>query len=86
MPTAPLANTITFGVQDFVGERDFYRNLGWSQVFDSEDFVVFELRGALLALFPLDKLAADAKSQPEVSGGGIRCSVIINVRGALRGR
>jgi uncharacterized protein len=79
MPTAPLANTITLGVRDFIRERDFYRNLGWPQAFDSEDFVVFELRGALLALFPLDKLAADAKSQPELSGGGIRFSVIINV-------
>ena len=82
MPTAPLANMITLGVRDFVGQRNFYRNLGWSQVFDSEDFVVFELRGALLALFPVDKLAADAKSRPEMSGGGIRFSVIINVEEA----
>jgi predicted lactoylglutathione lyase len=79
MPTAPLANMITLGVRDLVGQRDFYRNLGWSQVFGSEDFVVFELRGALLALFPVDKLASDAKSHPEMSGGGIRFSVIINV-------
>lgn len=79
MLTAPLANMITLGVRNFVGQRDFYRSLGWSQMFDSEDFAVFELRGALLALFPLDKLAADAKSHPEESGGGIRCSVIINV-------
>lgn len=76
---APLANTITLGVRDFASQRDFYRNLGWSQAFDSEDFVVFELRGALLALFPLGKLAADANSQPEVPGGGIRSSVIIQV-------
>jgi uncharacterized protein len=79
MPTAPLANMITLGVRDFAGERNFYRNLGWSQVFDSEDFVVFELGGALLALFPLAKLAADAKTEPEVPGGGIRFSVIISV-------
>ncbi len=79
MSTAPLANTITLGVRDFVGQRDFYRNLGWSLAFDSEDFAVFELRGVLLALFPLDKLAADAKSVPEVSSGGIRCAVIISV-------
>jgi hypothetical protein len=31
--------------------RDFYRQLGWLQVIDDEDFAAFELR-ALLALFP----------------------------------
>lgn len=79
MTRAPLANTITLGVRNLGAERDFYRNLGWTQVFDSDDFVVFELTGSLLALFPLEKLAADAKSQPEPSRGGIRCNVIINV-------
>jgi uncharacterized protein len=76
---APLANTITLGVTDFDLERQFYRRLGWAQVFDGDDFAVFELRGALLALFPVDKLAADAKSHAEVGAGGIRFSVIINV-------
>jgi len=79
MPTTPLANTITLGVRDFDAQRDFYRNLGWSQAFDSDDFTVFELGGALLALFPLEKLAADAHAQPETAGGGIRSSVIISV-------
>ena len=51
----------------------------WSQAFDSDDFVVFELRGVLLALFPLDKLAADAHSSPGAAETGIRCSVIMNV-------
>lgn len=79
MSELPLANMITLGVQDVAAERDFYRNLGWPQVFDSDDFVVFELRGAVLALFPVEKLAIDARTRPEVHGGGIRCSVIINV-------
>lgn len=78
MPTAPLANTITLGARDLAAQRDFYRKLGWPQVFDSEDFIVFELRGVLLALFPLDKLAADAHAIPAVDGEGIRCAVIIN--------
>ena len=43
---------ITVGVQDFAAQRDFCRRLGWPQAFDSDDFAVFELRGALLALFP----------------------------------
>jgi uncharacterized glyoxalase superfamily protein PhnB len=48
-------------------------------VFDSGDFAVFELGGALLALFPVDKLAADGRTRPDVGNGGIRCSVIISV-------
>ena len=76
---APLANTITLGVQDFAAQRGFYRRLGWPQVLDSDDFAVFELRGALLALFPVDKLAVDARADPEVGGGGIRSSIIISV-------
>jgi len=74
-----LANIITLGVQDFGAQRDFYRRLGWPQAFDSDDFAVFELRGALLALFPVDKLAADSHAQPERGRGGIRFSVIISV-------
>jgi hypothetical protein len=75
----PLANIITLGVRDFDAQRDFYRRLGWPQAFDSDDFAVFELRGALLALFPVDKLAADSNAQPELGRGGIRFSVIISV-------
>jgi uncharacterized glyoxalase superfamily protein PhnB len=48
-------------------------------VLDSDDFVVFGLRGALLALFPVDKLAADSRAQPEVARGGIRFSIIVSV-------
>jgi len=53
--------------------------LGWPVAFDSADFVAFELRGAVLALFPLDKLAADSRARPEAPQGGIRFSVIITV-------
>jgi predicted lactoylglutathione lyase len=75
----PLANTITLGVQDLPRERAFYEALGWPIVFDDGDFVVFELGGALLALFPVDKLAVDAHADAEVGRGGIRSSVIISV-------
>jgi uncharacterized protein len=75
----PLANTVTLGVRDFAAQRDFYRRLGWPQAFDSDDFAVFELRGAVLALFPVDKLAADSRAQPELGGGGIRFNIIISV-------
>jgi hypothetical protein len=80
MPTSvPLANTITLGVQDLQRERAFYEALGWPIVFDDGDFVAFELRGAVLTLFPVDKLAVDARARPETGRGGIRFSVIISV-------
>ena len=75
----PLANIITLGVRDFAGEREFYRGLGWPHAFDSDSFTVFELRGALLALFGIDQLGADARATPEPGHGGIRSSVIITV-------
>jgi predicted lactoylglutathione lyase len=81
----PLANIITLGVQDFQRERQFYRDLGWSTAFDSDDFVVFALRGSLLALFPADKLAVDANAAPSEAGdGGIRFSIIISVDSAAQ--
>jgi uncharacterized protein len=76
---APLANMITLGVQNFQRELDFYQALGWPLAFESDDFVVFELKGAVLALFPVEKLAADSRARPEVGQGGIRFSVIISV-------
>jgi uncharacterized protein len=75
----PLANIVTLGVRNFDAQRDFYRRLGWPLAFDSDDFAVFELRGALLALFPVDKLGADAHAEPELGRGGIRFSIIISV-------
>jgi len=76
---APLANTFTLGVEDLERERSFYRQLGWPIILDSDDFVVFELRGALLALFPVDKLAEDSRARVEPRHGGIRSAVIIGV-------
>jgi predicted lactoylglutathione lyase len=75
----PLANIITLGVRDFAREREFYGRLGWPHAFDSDGFAVFELRGALLALFGIDQLGADAHATPELGRGGIRSSVIITV-------
>jgi predicted lactoylglutathione lyase len=73
----PLANVITLGVRDFAREREFYRRLGWPHAFDSDNFTVFELRGALLVLFGIDQLGTDARAAPEPGHGGIRSAVII---------
>jgi predicted lactoylglutathione lyase len=74
-----LANITTFGVEDLPRERAFYDELGWPIVFESDDFVVFEFGSALFALFPLEKLAADSRGQPERRHGGIRSSIIVVV-------
>src|SRR5689334_5718454 len=75
----PLGNTITLGVQDLGRERDFYRRMGWPLVLDTDNFVVFELRGAVLALFPRDLLARDAQVRAAPPNAGIASSVIIIV-------
>ena len=75
MGAAPLANVITLGVRDLRLLGDFYRRLGWPQIVDSDDFAAFELRGAVLALFPVEKLAADGHAEPEPRSGGIRFTI-----------
>ena len=71
----PLANLITLGARDFPGLRDFYRRLGWPQIMDDGEFAVFELRGILLALFPIAQLARDGNTEPEPGTGGIRFTI-----------
>ncbi|MDQ3809348.1 MAG: VOC family protein [Chloroflexota bacterium] len=73
--TAPLANAFTLGTRDFARMRAFYRSLGWPIVFDSDDFAAFELRGAVLCLYPIDKLAVDGRVQPERERGGMRFTI-----------
>lgn len=76
---AELANVLTLGVRDLALLRDFYREVGWSPILDGEDYVAFELRGAVLALFPADKLAEDGRDRPEVGRGGVRFTMGIIV-------
>jgi uncharacterized protein len=59
--TAPLANLVTLGAIDLPRLRRFYDALDWPRVVDDADFVAYELRGTVLALFPREKLAADGR-------------------------
>jgi predicted lactoylglutathione lyase len=77
--SAPLANLITLGARDLPTLRDFYRALGWPQIMDDGEFVAFELRGIVLALFPLAQLARDGHTEPEPGTGGIRFTIGVNV-------
>ncbi len=76
---SPLASTVTLGVRDFAKMRSFYQRMGWTQVFDGDNFAAFELRGLVLALFPLEQLAKDGHVDAETQRDGIRFSIIINV-------
>ena len=49
---------------------------------DNGEFAVVELRGILLALFPLAKLAHDGNTEPEPSTGGIRFTIGVQVDSA----
>ena len=77
--SAPLANLITLGARDLPALREFYRALGWPQIIDDGEFVAFELRGIVLALFPVMQLARDGHTEPEPGTGGIRFTIGINV-------
>jgi predicted lactoylglutathione lyase len=78
----PLANLITLGARDLPALRNFYRTLGWPQVMDDGEFVAFELRGIVLALFPLAKLARDGNTHTEPGTGGIRFTIGVMVDSA----
>jgi predicted lactoylglutathione lyase len=82
MGSAPLANVVTLGALDFAGLRDFYAALGWPQVVDGEDFAAFELRGIVLAVFPVEKLAADGVAPVEERSGGVRSTIGVIVDSA----
>lgn len=73
-------NVITLGAHDLPRLRSFYVSLGWEVAIEAEDFCAFQLRGALLALFPWDKLATDGQATPALPARGIRgFSLGINV-------
>lgn len=72
--------TATLGARDVKKLRDFYAGLGWHILVDSEEFVLFDTKGALLALFALQGLEADACAQANAPESGMRgFSLAINV-------
>jgi uncharacterized protein len=77
-----LVDVFTLGVRDLSEQRRFYGRLGLPQIVDDDDFAAFELRGAVLALFPVEKLAADGRGAPEPGRGGIRFTIGIVVSSA----
>jgi uncharacterized protein len=73
-------NVVTLGARDLPRLREFYAALGWEVAIEAEDFCAFQLRGALVALFPWDRLAADGQAQAAGPSHGMRgFSLGINV-------
>lgn len=73
-------NVVTLGARDLPRLRSFYAALGWEVAIEAKDFCAFQLRGALLALFPWDKLAADGQVAAAIPTRGMRgFSLGINV-------
>lgn len=71
---------VTIGVRDMRGMVNFYKSLGWQTAIEiKDDITVFKLQGALLSLYPLDKLAADGKVSPAEPTAGIRNTFAITV-------
>jgi hypothetical protein len=77
---APLADVmITLGARDFPKLREFYRKLSWPQLIDDKQFAAFEVRGVVLAMFPVTELARDGNTEPDPGSGGIRFTIGIMV-------
>ncbi len=78
--STPLADVmITLGARDLPRLREFYCQLGWPTIIDDGEFVAFEVRGVVLALFPIAELARDGNTEPDAGSSGIRFTVGIMV-------
>lgn len=57
----PKISVITLGVENIPRSAVFYKALGFPMLTgDGDDFIMFDLEGTKLALFPKKKLAEDA--------------------------
>ncbi len=76
-------SVVTLGARDLDALRDFYEGLGWEAAIKLDGFAAFRTFGAVLALFPLEELAADAMAEAAVPERGLRgFSLAINVEQA----
>jgi catechol 2,3-dioxygenase-like lactoylglutathione lyase family enzyme len=76
-PVPGRLNVLTLGVRELEREKRFYQALGWRTRSTGDDFAAFPLGGAVLALYALDALAAEA-NLPVPEGqqfNGFTCSV-----------
>jgi uncharacterized protein len=81
----PRLNIVTLGVRDLGHAVRFYRDgLGWKPAVESGDFVLFEMSGVALALYPHDLLAEDAGVSPGARAfGGVTLAQNVGSRGEV---
>jgi uncharacterized protein len=74
-------SVVTLGAHDVAALRSFYERLGWTTNSNADDFAAFPLGGAVLCLFAVGKLAAEAGTDPPpaTSSGFKGSTVSINV-------
>lgn len=71
---------VTIGARDLSRLRTFYAGLGWSPLPGSDDsWAAFQLGGVLLALYPLDALAAEAAPDLSAPAGFSGITLACNV-------
>src|ERR1700742_2993601 len=71
---------VTLGARDLARLRNFYTAPGREVTIKNEDFCALQLQGALLALFPREKLAADCQAPAAALARGMRgIRISINV-------
>jgi len=59
MPIPARISIVTLGTHDLEKMRAFFVGLGWRETAHFPEFSMFDTGGALLALYPFDKLAED---------------------------
>ena len=79
MSVPAILSVITLGARDLPRLSDFYKAIGWKAAIELEDFCAFETRGAVLSLFPVERLAAEAKVDPAPAEQRLDVSLAINV-------
>ncbi|MEU9100039.1 VOC family protein [Streptomyces sp. NPDC048361] len=73
-------SAVTLGVLDMSELRRFYCGLGWEELPSSDDnWAGFLLGGVLLALYPVDELAAEAADGAPSRAGWSGITLICNV-------
>jgi catechol 2,3-dioxygenase-like lactoylglutathione lyase family enzyme len=73
-------SVVTLGARDLPRLRQFYGRLGWQEVPGGDDgWVGYLLGGVLLALYPIDDLAAEAAPDLATSSGFSGVTLACNV-------
>jgi catechol 2,3-dioxygenase-like lactoylglutathione lyase family enzyme len=72
---------VTIGARDMSRLRGYYQSLGWTeQPGSSDEFATYLLGGALLALYPIGELAAEAGLDPAGGPGVITLATNVDTR------